>query len=160
MATILESSEEFSMILRHSGMMSVLSKKLMTSAESFLTRAPMTPKEVNLRYSKVLWFEVVDKNGNRKRGMCACRNWGLISWWEATHWRRTKALQTRFESWFESAGGDSNGYTDMISFIREVMTPKLDHNTMARSSYCSLFLPNSRSACSLLGPYVSWQIQW
>lgn len=68
-ATIFESSEEFSMILKHNGIISVLRRKLITSAESFFTRAPMTPSEVSLKYSKVLWFDVVDKNGKRNNGM-------------------------------------------------------------------------------------------
>jgi hypothetical protein len=43
----------------------------MTSEESFLTRAPMTPSEVSLRYSKGRDLDVVLRNGYRKRGMCA-----------------------------------------------------------------------------------------
>ena len=43
----------------------------MTSEESFLTRAPMTPSEVNRRYSNGLDFEVVFRNGYKKSGMCA-----------------------------------------------------------------------------------------
>ena len=50
--TVLESSEPLSMILRHSGMISVLRRKLMTSASSVLTRAPITPKLVSRKYSK------------------------------------------------------------------------------------------------------------
>ena len=62
-ATVLLSSEPVSMIRRHRGMISVVSKKLITSDESFLTRAPITPSEVNLRYSNGLDFEVVLRNG-------------------------------------------------------------------------------------------------
>jgi hypothetical protein len=36
-----------------------------------LTRAPMTPREVRRRYSKGRVFEVVFKNGYKKRGICA-----------------------------------------------------------------------------------------
>lgn len=43
----------------------------MTSEESFLTRAPMTPREVRRRYSKGRDFEVVLRKGYRKRGMWA-----------------------------------------------------------------------------------------
>ena len=38
---------------------------------SFLTRAPMTPKEVRRRYSKGRDFEVVFRKGYRKSGRCA-----------------------------------------------------------------------------------------
>lgn len=69
MATVLESSEEDSMMRRQSGMMSVLSKKAITSAESFLTSAPITPRDVSLRYSKVRWRDVVLRNGNNRRGI-------------------------------------------------------------------------------------------
>jgi hypothetical protein len=36
-----------------------------------LTRAPMTPREVRRRYSNGRVFEVVFKNGYKKRGICA-----------------------------------------------------------------------------------------
>ena len=71
MATVLESSEPVSIMRRQSGMISVVSRKLMTSLLSFLTRAPMTPSEVRRRYSKGRDFEVVLRNGYRKSGMCA-----------------------------------------------------------------------------------------
>ena len=45
------------------GMISVVRRKLMTSVESFLTRAPMTPSEVRRRYSKGRDLEVVLRNG-------------------------------------------------------------------------------------------------
>lgn len=51
------------MIRRQSGMISVVSRKLMTSLLSFLTRAPMTPREVRRRYSKGRDLEVVLRNG-------------------------------------------------------------------------------------------------
>ena len=63
MATVLLSSEPVSMMRRQRGMISVVNRKLITSDESFLTRAPMTPKDVSLRYSKGLDFEVVLRNG-------------------------------------------------------------------------------------------------
>lgn len=69
MATVLLNSEPVSMIRKHNGMISVVNKKLITSLESFLTKAPMTPSDVRRRYSKGLDFEVVFKNGYRKRGM-------------------------------------------------------------------------------------------
>lgn len=62
-ATVLLNSEPVSMMRRHSGMISVVNKKLMTSDESFLTKAPMTPKDVRRRYSNGLDLEVVFRNG-------------------------------------------------------------------------------------------------
>lgn len=70
-ATVFDSSDPVSMILRHRGMISVDRRKLITSEESFFTRAPITPKEVRRRYSKGRDFEVVLRNGYRNRGMCA-----------------------------------------------------------------------------------------
>jgi hypothetical protein len=51
------------MMRRHSGIISVVRRKLMTSEESFLTRAPMTPREVRRRYSNGRDLEVVFRNG-------------------------------------------------------------------------------------------------
>ena len=36
-----------------------------------LTNAPITPKEVTLKFSKILVFVDVFKNGYRKSGICA-----------------------------------------------------------------------------------------
>jgi hypothetical protein len=71
MATVLLSSEPVSMMRRQSGIISVVSKKLMTSEESFLTSAPITPRLVSRRYSKGRDLEVVLRNGYKKRGICA-----------------------------------------------------------------------------------------
>lgn len=62
-ATVFDNSEPVSMILRHNGIISVLRRKLMTSVLSFLTSAPMTPREVSRRYSKGRDFDVVFRNG-------------------------------------------------------------------------------------------------
>lgn len=70
-ATVLLSSEPVSMIRRHNGMISVVRRKLITSDESFLTRAPMTPREVNRRYSNGLDLDVVLRKGYKKSGICA-----------------------------------------------------------------------------------------
>ena len=70
-ATVLLSSEPVSMIRRHNGMISVVRRKLITSDESFLTRAPMTPREVSRRYSKGRDLEVVLRKGYKKSGICA-----------------------------------------------------------------------------------------
>lgn len=63
MATVLLNSEPVSMIRRQRGMISVVRRKLITSVESFLTRAPITPKEVKRRYSNGLDLDVVLRNG-------------------------------------------------------------------------------------------------
>lgn len=62
-ATVLLSSEPVSMIRRHRGIISVVNKKLITSEESFLTRAPMTPRDVSRRYSNGRDFDVVLRKG-------------------------------------------------------------------------------------------------
>ena len=59
------------MMRKHSGIISVVKRKLMTSEESFLTRAPMTPSDVSRRYSKGRDLDVVFRNGYRNSGMCA-----------------------------------------------------------------------------------------
>jgi uncharacterized ubiquitin-like protein YukD len=62
-ATVLLSSEPVSMMRRQRGMISVVRRKLMTSEESFLTNAPITPREVRRRYSNGRDFEVVLRKG-------------------------------------------------------------------------------------------------
>src|SRR5271169_4167932 len=102
------------------------------------------------------------------RGCVPLRKTSLVSGWEATHWRRARALQTRFEAWGVSSGGFKSGYTLIISCNKVDMTPvpKVSkkssshtqkqhkhnrgkglrgvpnecHSINARSSYCSLFL--------------------
>lgn len=63
MATVLLSSDPVSMIRRQRGMISVVRRKLMTSDESFLTRAPMTPRLVRRRYSNGRDLDVVFRKG-------------------------------------------------------------------------------------------------
>ena len=70
-ATVLLSSDPVSMMRKHNGIISVVSRKLITSEESFFTSAPMTPREVRRRYSNGRDLEVVLRNGYRKSGMCA-----------------------------------------------------------------------------------------
>lgn len=62
-ATVLLSSDPVSIMRRQSGMISVVKRKLITSEESFLTSAPMTPSEVRRRYSKGRDLDVVLRNG-------------------------------------------------------------------------------------------------
>jgi hypothetical protein len=63
MATVLLSSDPVSIIRRHRGIISVVRRKLITSVESFLTRAPMTPRDVRRRYSNGLDLDVVLRKG-------------------------------------------------------------------------------------------------
>jgi hypothetical protein len=83
MATVLDSSEPVSMIRRQRGMISVVRRKVIVGDEllpdklfgcpvevraevvdgSFLTSAPITPKEVSRRYSNGRDLEVVLRNG-------------------------------------------------------------------------------------------------
>lgn len=83
MATVFDSSEPVSMIRRHRGMISVVRRKVIVGDEllpeelfgwpldvmaelvegSFLTRAPMTPREVRRRYSNGRDLDVVLRNG-------------------------------------------------------------------------------------------------
>ena len=73
------------MILKHSGMISVWSKNEMTSESSTLTRAPTTPSDVSLKYSKERPLLTVLRKGYKKRVMCALRKSGRVSLCEATH---------------------------------------------------------------------------
>jgi hypothetical protein len=59
------------MILKLSGMISVFSRKVITSGSSPFTRAPMTPSEVSRRYSKGLALLTVLRKGKRYRGIWA-----------------------------------------------------------------------------------------
>jgi hypothetical protein len=69
MATVFDNSDPVSIILRHSGMISVDSKKLITSEESFLTNAPITPRDVKRRYSNGRDLDVVLRKGYKKSGI-------------------------------------------------------------------------------------------
>lgn len=51
------------MMRKQRGMISVVRRKLMTSEESFLTRAPMTPSDVRRRYSNGRDLDVVLRKG-------------------------------------------------------------------------------------------------
>ena len=73
------------MILRQSGIISVWRRKEITSEWSTLTRAPTTPSEVSLRYSKDLPLLTVFRKGYKKSVMCAFRKSGRVSLCDATH---------------------------------------------------------------------------
>jgi hypothetical protein len=49
--TVCDKSPPVSMIRKHNGIISVESKNLITSWSSVFTRAPITPREVSLKYS-------------------------------------------------------------------------------------------------------------
>lgn len=91
-----------------------------TVESSCFTRAPMTPKAVSLKYSKGRVFEVVLRKGYRNNGIWACKNSSRVSEWDATHWKRANALQTRFDVWVFNSGGCSCGYISVISCKHEV----------------------------------------
>ena len=84
-ATVCDNSVPLSIILRQSGIISVYSKNLITSESSILTKAPITPRDVSLKYSKGLPLLTVFKNGYKNKGMCALRQSYLVSLCEATH---------------------------------------------------------------------------
>ena len=62
-ATVYDNSVPLSIILKHSGIISVYNKKLITSVSSTLTSAPITPNEVSLKYSKLRPLLTVFKKG-------------------------------------------------------------------------------------------------
>ena len=47
----------------------------MTSGSSTFTSAPITPKDVNLKYSKLLLFDTVFRYGYKKSGICAFKKY-------------------------------------------------------------------------------------
>lgn len=115
-ATVFDNSDPLSMILKHKGMISVVSKNVITSCSSVFTRAPMTPKLVNLKYSKGRVFDDVCKNGYRNNGIWACRKADLVSACDATFCNKASALQTRFDCWAVNVGGVIDGYMLTISW--------------------------------------------
>lgn len=98
----------------------------MTSELSFLTRAPITPRDVRRRYSNGRDLEVVFRNGYKNSGIWAIdwvshtpflgrgaafvplRKRARVSLCEATHWRRASALQTRLDAAAVNCDGFSN----------------------------------------------------
>eukprot|EP00968_Pinguiococcus_pyrenoidosus_P022761 scaffold3350_cov268-Pinguiococcus_pyrenoidosus.AAC.28 len=96
------------------------------------TRAPMTPRLVNRRYSNGRWSLNVLRKGYRYSGICALRNRALVcgrpgsvrlrqsfaelieardltSRCDATHWSSASALHTRLEARAVNVGGISMG---------------------------------------------------
>eukprot|EP00419_Tripos_fusus_P019603 CAMPEP_0172743802 /NCGR_PEP_ID=MMETSP1074-20121228/133253_1 /TAXON_ID=2916 /ORGANISM="Ceratium fusus, Strain PA161109" /LENGTH=127 /DNA_ID=CAMNT_0013574603 /DNA_START=268 /DNA_END=651 /DNA_ORIENTATION=+ len=115
-ATVLESSLPVSMMRKHNGMISVCNKKLITSASSTLTRAPITPSDVSRKYSKGRSLLTVFKKGYKSKGIWAFKKSDLVSGWDATHCSNAKELQTLFEAGaVREGGGESCGYMQTIS---------------------------------------------
>lgn len=59
------------MILKHNGIISVVSRNVITSCSSVLTNAPITPRLVSLRYSKGRVLLTVWRNGYKNSGTWA-----------------------------------------------------------------------------------------
>jgi hypothetical protein len=50
-------------------------RKLIAYGSLSFTRAPITPREVTLRFSKILLFVEVFRKGYRNKGICAFKNY-------------------------------------------------------------------------------------
>jgi hypothetical protein len=73
-ATVLDNSYPLFIILRQRGIISVYIKNVIASESSPLTKAPITPKEVTLRFSNGLFLLEVFKKGYKNKGICAKKN--------------------------------------------------------------------------------------
>lgn len=105
-----------------------------------LTRAPITPRLVSRRYSNGRVLLTVCRNGYRKRGTWACKNAERVSGCDATHWRRARALQTRFDWCAVRVAGFIAGYMLTISCRRAAVVPNECHSMGANSGTTSRFL--------------------
>lgn len=77
----------------------------MTSVSSILTKAPITPKEVSLRYSNGLPLDTVLRKGYKNKGIWAFKNSYLVSLWDATHWSKARTLQALLDVLVSRLGG-------------------------------------------------------
>lgn len=157
-ATVLLSSDPLSMMVRHSGTISVVNRNVITSCSSVFTRAPMTPRLVRRRYSNGRVFDMVDRNGYKYNGICACKKAVRVSGCEATHCSKASALHTRFDWWAVRVGGVMEGYMFTISCSRAHAVPKLFHNIGAKS--VSRFLLSSSRAVSRVSGWANSLIHW
>lgn len=157
-ATVLLSSDPLSMMVRQSGTISVVNRNVITSCSSVFTRAPMTPRLVRRRYSNGRVFDMVDRNGYKYNGICACRKAVRVSGCEATHCSKASALHTRFDWWAVRVGGVIEGYMFTISCSRAHAVPKLFHNIGAKS--VSRFLLSSSRAVSRVSGWANSLIHW
>jgi hypothetical protein len=62
-ATVFDNACPFFMIRKHKGTISVCIRKVMAKASFSLTRAPITPREVTRRFSKILLLVEVLRKG-------------------------------------------------------------------------------------------------
>ena len=109
----------------------------MTSGSSTFTRAPTTPRDVNLRYSNDLPLLTVFKNGYRNKVIWAFRKSGLVSLCEATHCSKASTLHALFDVLLSSRGGERRGYTETISCSNAAMVPTECQMNGANSEKCS-----------------------
>lgn len=70
-ATVLERAWPFFIILKHKGTIYVCIKKFIAAGSLYLTRAPITPSEVTLRFSNIFVLVEVFKKGYKNNGICA-----------------------------------------------------------------------------------------
>lgn len=70
-ATVLDNSYPFFIIRRHKGIISVYIRKLIASESSPLTKAPITPKLVTLKFSNDFYLLEVFKKGYKNNGIWA-----------------------------------------------------------------------------------------
>jgi hypothetical protein len=130
----------------------------MISLSSILTKAPITPELVDLRYSKGLFLLTVLRKGYRYRGIGASRNTARVSAWLAIHCSRARALQTRLLAWGINDGGLRTGYIAITSCYKALIVPKLYHKIGAKSEKDSLCLLSSNKATSRCSKFLSCEI--
>ena len=85
MATVLDNSYPLFIILKHRGIISVCIKNVIASESSPFTKAPITPSEVTLKFSKGLVLTFVFKKGYKNKGICALIKCGFVSECKAKH---------------------------------------------------------------------------
>lgn len=76
-ATVFESACPFFIILKHNGTIYVCIKKLIAAGSLYLTSAPITPRDVTLRFSNILVLVEVFRNGYKNNGICAINIWDI-----------------------------------------------------------------------------------
>jgi len=80
----------------------------MAAGSLYFTSAPITPSDVTLKFSKILVFVEVFKKGYRNKGIWAWRNYCLVWWCRAKHWRSPTTKQILLElTNFKLGGGES-----------------------------------------------------
>ena len=68
-ATVLDKACPFFIILKHNGTISVCIKKLIAAGSLYLTKAPITPRDVTLKFSNILVLVDVFKKGYKNSGI-------------------------------------------------------------------------------------------